>query len=155
VKFLIELFTRLKKENIHTCIDTSGMVALTDDIKKVLGLTDLVLLDIKHINDEKCKNLVGFSNQLELKFARYLSDNNIPVWIRQVLIPGYTDDINDLKDLRNFISTLKNIKKVEVLPYHNMGFYKWKELGQKYDLESVRPATDEDVKMAKELLNII
>ncbi len=87
VQFLIELFTRLKEKKIHTCIDTSGMVALTDDIKKLLSLTDLVLLDIKHIDDEKCKKLVGFSNKLELEFAKYLSDNGIPMWIRQVLIP--------------------------------------------------------------------
>ena len=77
------------------------MVALTADIKKVLELTDLVLLDIKHIDDKKCKELVGHSNKLELKFAKYLSDNNIPMWIRQVLIPGITDDKNDLIKLRN------------------------------------------------------
>ncbi len=144
----------MKKENIHTCIDTSGMVALTEDIKLLLTLTDLVLLDIKHINNEKCKNLVGFSNKLELEFARYLSDNNIPVWIRQVLVPGYTDDKNDLLELKNFLSTLSNIEKIELLPYHNMGSYKWKKLGQKYELENVRPATDEDVRRAKEILGI-
>lgn len=87
VKFLIELFTKLKDLNIHTCIDTSGMVTITEDIKKLLTLTDLVLLDIKHINNEKCIKLVGKSNKLELEFARYLSDNNIPIWIRQVLVP--------------------------------------------------------------------
>ena len=154
VKFLIELFKKLKKENIHTCIDTSGMVALTDDIKKVLDLTDLVLLDIKHIDNDKCKELVGHSNKLELEFAKYLSDNNIPVWIRQVLIPGYTDDKNDLLQLKNFISTLSNVQKVELLPYHNMGSYKWKKLGQKYELKNVRQATDEDIKKAKEILGI-
>lgn len=130
------------------------MVALTEDIKLLLTLTDLVLLDIKHINNEKCKNLVGFSNKLELEFARYLSDNNIPVWIRQVLVPGYTDDKNDLLELKNFLSTLSNIEKIELLPYHNMGSYKWKKLGQKYELENVRPATDEDVRRAKEILGI-
>lgn len=130
------------------------MVALTEDIKLLLTLTDLVLLDIKHINNEKCKNLVGFSNKLELEFARYLSDNNIPVWIRQVLVPRYTDDKNDLLELKNFLSTLSNIEKIELLPYHNMGSYKWKKLGQKYELENVRPATDEDVRRAKEILGI-
>lgn len=154
-KFLIELFTKLKKENIHTCIDTSGMVGLTDDIKKVLSLTDLILLDIKHINSDKCKELVGISNKLELEFAKYLSDNNIPVWIRQVIIPGYTDDVNDLKALKQFISTLKNVKKIELLPYHNMGAYKWKKLGMKYELENVREATNEDIQNAKEILGII
>ena len=154
VKFLIELFTKLKKQKIHTCIDTSGMVSLTDDIKKVLKLTDLVLLDIKHIDDEKCKDLVGRSNKLELEFAKYLSDNNIPVWIRQVLIPGYTDSEEDLLKLKDFLSTLNNVKKVELLPYHSMGKFKWKELGFKYELEDVRDATSEDVDRAKRTLGI-
>ncbi len=154
VKFLIELFTKLKKQKIHTCIDTSGMVSLTDDIKKVLKLTDLVLLDIKHIDDEKCKDLVGRSNKLELEFAKYLSDNNIPVWIRQVLIPGYTDSEEDLLKLKDFLSTLNNVKKVEFLPYHSMGEFKWKELGFKYELEDVRDATSEDVDRAKRTLGI-
>lgn len=154
VKFLIELFEKLKKEDIHTCIDTSGMVALTDDIKKLLSLTDLVLLDIKHINTEKCKNLVGFNNEKELAFARYLSDNNIHIWIRQVLVPGYTDDKNDLLELKDFISTLKTVDKVEILPYHDMGKYKWKNLGLKYELENVRPANDKDIERAKKILGI-
>ena len=154
VKFLIELFKKLKAENIHTCIDSSGMVALTDDIKEVLSLTDLVLLDIKHINDEKCKSLVGHSNKLELEFARYLSDNNIPVWIRQVLIPGYTDDESDLLELKSFLGTLTNVQKVELLPYHSMGEYKWKKLGLKYDLDGVRDATNDDINRAKKILGI-
>lgn len=154
VKFLIELFTKLKDKGIHTCIDTSGMTSLTDDVKKVLSLTDLVLLDIKHINDEKCKDLVGRSNKLELAFARYLSDNNIPMWIRQVLIPGYTDSEEDLLQLKDFISSLKSVEKVELLPYHDMGKYKWKKLGLKYELEDVRPANASDLKRAKEILGI-
>ena len=154
VKFLIELFTKLKKQKIHTCIDTSGIVSLTDDIKKVLELTDLVLLDIKHIDNEKCKDLVGRSNKLELEFAKYLSDNNIPVWIRQVLIPGYTDSEEDLLKLKDFLSTLNNVEKVEFLPYHSMGKFKWKELGFKYELEDVRDATSEDVDRAKRTLGI-
>ena len=154
VKFLIELFEKLKKENIHTCIDTSGMVALTDDIKKLLSLTDLVLLDIKHIDSEKFKNLVGFNNEKELAFAKYLSDNNIPMWIRQVLVPGYTDDEQDLLKLKDFISSLNTVDKVEILPYHDMGRYKWEKLGLKYELDGVRVANDDDVKRAKNLLGI-
>ena len=154
VKFLIELFEKLKKENIHTCIDTSGMVALTDDIKKLLSLTDLVLLDIKHIDSEKFKNLVGFNNEKELAFARYLSDNNIHMWIRQVLVPGYTDDEQDLLKLKDFISSLNTVDKVEILPYHDMGRYKWEKLGLKYELDGVRVANDYDVKRAKNLLGI-
>lgn len=153
-KFIFELFTKLKKENIHTCIDTSGMVALTEDIKKVLSVTDLVLLDIKHIDNEKCKELVGFSNKLELDFAKYLSNNDIPIWIRQVLIPGYTDDEQDLLKLKDFIASLRTVQKVELLPYHSMGKFKWKKLGLKYDLEGVREATSEDIEKAKKVLEI-
>jgi pyruvate formate lyase activating enzyme len=153
-KFIFELFTKLRKQNIHTCIDTSGMVALTEDIKKVLSVTNLVLLDIKHIDREKCKKLVGFSNKLELDFAKYLNDNHIPMWIRQVLIPGYTDDEQDLLKLKDFIASLKMVQKVELLPYHDMGKFKWKKLGMKYELEGVRPANSQDIKHAKKILGI-
>ena len=154
VKFLIELFTKLKKKKIHTCIDTSGMVAITDDIKHLLSLTDLVLLDIKHIDSKKCKDLVGFDNKLELEFAKYLSDNNIPIWIRQVLVPGYTDDQNDLLKLKEFISSLNTVQKVEILPYHSIGKYKWTNLGFEYALDGVRDANNEDVQRAKKVLGI-
>lgn len=154
VKFLIELFKKLKEENIHTCIDTSGMVAITDDIKELLSYTDLVLLDIKHIDDNKCKDLVGRSNKLELEFAKYLSDNNIKMWIRQVIVPGLTDDKEDLLKLKDFINSLKTVDKIELLPYHNIGKFKWKKLGLKYPLEGIRQATDEDINKAKEILGI-
>lgn len=154
VKFLIELFKKLKEEEIHTCIDTSGMVNLTEDIKEVLKYTDLVLLDIKHIDDEKCKKLVGVSNKRELEFAKYLSDNNIKMWIRQVLVPGYTDDEKNLLKLKEFINTLNTVEKVQILPYHSMGKYKWEKLGIKYELENVPDATQEDVDRAKKILGI-
>ena len=153
-KFLIELFAELKKLGFHTALDTSGMFQLTDDVKKVLSVTDLVLLDIKHIDDKKCKDLVGFSNKLELEFAKYLSDNNIPIWIRQVLIPGITDEKSDLIKLKEFIKTLKTVEKVEIHPYHNMGAFKWKELGYVYPLENVRNANEQDVARAKKILEI-
>lgn len=153
-KFLIELFTKLKKYNIHTCIDTSGSVVLTDEIKELIDLTDLFLLDIKCINDEKAINLTGVSNKKELEFAKYLSNINKPMWIRQVLVPGYTDDEQDLIKLREFISTLKFVEKVEVLPYHDLGKFKWEQLGEVYPLENVRTANNDDVKRAKEILEI-
>lgn len=153
-KFIFELFKKLKEEGIHTCVDTSGSLPLTDDIKNVLSVTDLVLLDIKHIDDDKCKELVGVSNKLELDFAKYLSDNNIPIWIRQVLVPGYTDDENDLLKLRDFLNTLKTVEKVEILPYHNMGEFKWKKLGFSYPLEGVREANQADVDRAKKILGL-
>ena len=113
-KFLIALFTELKKLGYHTALDTSGMFPLTPEVKQVLSLTDLVLLDIKHIDDEKCKDLVGFSNKLELEFANYLSENGIKMWIRQVIIPGITDDENDLIRLKEFLQTLKTVEKIEL-----------------------------------------
>ena len=153
-KFLIELFSRLKNENIHTCIDTSGMLPLTEDIKKVLSLTDLVLLDIKHINSKKCEELVGFPNKLELQFAKYLSDNNISMWIRQVIIPGITDDEKDLKKLKEFLNSLNTVEKIELLPYHTLGKHKWKDLGLKYDLDGIPDATDKDIQRAKGILGL-
>ena len=130
------------------------MVEITDDIKKLLSLTDLVLLDIKHINSDKCKELVGFSNEKELAFAKYLSDNNIPIWIRQVLIPGITDNKDDLIKLKEFIASLKTVEKVELNPYHELGKFKWKELGLAYELEDIKPATEKDILRAKEILQI-
>lgn len=147
--FLIALFKKLKAAGIHTAIDTSGMIEITDTIKELLSLTDLVLLDIKHIDPIKCKDLVGSSNEKELAFARYLSDNNIPAWIRQVIVPGFTDNKDDLLKLKAFVNSLNNVKKIEFLPYHNLGEYKWEELGFEYSLKNVRPANDEDIQKVK------
>ena len=130
------------------------MVEITDAIKEVLSLTDLVLLDIKHINSEKSKELVGFSNEKELQFAKYLSNNGIPIWIRQVIIPGVTDNKEDLLELKNFITSLKTVKNVELLPYHNLGKHKWETLGFKYKLNDIRIANDNDIKKAKEILGL-
>ena len=130
------------------------MVKINDDIKKLLELTDLVLLDIKHIDSKKCKELVGFSNENELEFAKYLSENNIKMWIRQVLVPGYTDDKKDLIKLKEFINSLKTVEKVEILPYHSMGKFKWEKLDKKYQLEEVSDASQADVDRAKDILEI-
>lgn len=131
------------------------MVELTDTIKEIIHFSDLFLLDIKHINPQKCKELVGFSNEKELAFAKYLSSIHKPMWIRQVLIPGITDDKEDLEKLKDFIASLSNVEKVELLKYHDMGKFKWESLGQPYELENIRPATDEDIVRAKEILKII
>lgn len=144
----------MKRQNIHTAIDTSGSFPLTDRLKALIDLTDLFLLDIKCINDEICKDLTGVSNKLELDFAKYLSSIGKDMWIRQVLVPGYTDKEEDLLNLKQFLSELKTVRKVEILPYHDMGKYKWEQLGCKYELEGVRLATPEDVERAKEILNI-
>lgn len=154
VEFLITLFKELKKLEIHTAIDTSGMVDITDKVKELISLTDLFLLDIKHINSEKCKELVGFSNEKEIEFARYLNSINKPMWIRQVLIPSITDEKEDLLKLKEFIKSLSNVEKVEILKYHDMGKFKWEQMGYKYELEDIPNATDEDVKKTKGILEI-
>ena len=130
------------------------MVELTDKMKELIDLTDLFLLDIKHIDSKKCKELVGFSNEKELEFAKYLSEIRKPMWIRQVLVPGYTDNEHDLLELKKFIDSLQSVEKVEILPYHTMGKFKWEDLGLKYELAGVPTATDEDVARARKILNI-
>ena len=130
------------------------MFDLTDNIKKLIDLTDLFLLDIKHIDPIKCKNLVGFSNEKELAFAKYLNQINKPMWVRQVLIPGITDDRQDLLKLKDFLHSLNNIQKFELLPYHTMGKYKWENLNLKYELEGIPSASEEDIKRAKMILGV-
>lgn len=130
------------------------MIDINDDIKELLKYTDLVLLDIKHIDSKKCKELVGFDNDKELSFARYLSENNIDIWIRQVLIPGITDDELDLIKLKEFVSSLKTVKNFEFLKYHTMGKYKWDNLGLPYNLKGVREATTDDIERAKKICGL-
>lgn len=155
VKFLLELLPILKRDDIHVAIDTSGSFDLTSDIKKVIDLADLFLLDIKCINDEICKDLTGVSNKQELAFAEYLNSIHKPMWIRQVLVPGITDHEEDLLKLKEFIIRLSNVEKVEILPYHDMGRFKWEQLGLKYELDGVPAATSEDVERAKKILEIL
>ncbi len=151
-KFITNLFTELKKQQIHTAIDTSGSFFITDEIKKLIDLTDLFLLDIKCINDEICKELTGVSNKLELSFAKYLSSINKDIWIRQVLIPGITDKEEDLLKLKEFINSLQSVKKVEFLPYHDMGRFKWEKIEGNYPLDGIRTANIDDVKRAKKIV---
>ena len=151
--FVISLFQELKKQNISTCLDTSGMFTITDKIKQIVDLTDIFLLDIKSINDETCKWLTGSSNKLELEFAKYINEKNKRIWIRQVLVPGITDKKEDLLKLKDFLKTI-NVEKFEFLPYHNLGKYKWEKLGLPYELEDVRVANQDDIKRAKEIMGI-
>ncbi len=153
-EFITELFKKLKELGYNTCLDTSGCLPISDKIKELLKYTDTVLLDIKHIDNEKALKLTGLSNKNNLDFAKYLSKQNIPVWIRQVLVPGYTDDPNDLKKLKAFIDTLSNVQRVEILPYHDLGKSKWEKLGVDYELNDIRIPTDNDIQKAKDILNI-
>ena len=151
--FVISLFQELKKQNISTCLDTSGMFTITDKIKQIVDLTDIFLLDIKSINDETCKWLTGSSNKLELEFAKYINEKNKRIWIRQVLVPGITDKKEDLPKLKEFLKTI-NVEKFEFLPYHDLGKYKWEKLGLPYELEDVRLASNKDVEKAKKIMGI-
>ena len=153
-EYVLELFKKLKKHGIHTALDTAGSYKITPLIEELLSYTDLVLLDIKHIVDEKCKKLTGRSNKNELDFAKYLSEKGIPVWIRQVFVPGITDDEKDLKTLKKFIDTLDNVQKVEILPYHDLGKYKWEKMGLKYPLKDTPIPTEQEIKKAKKILGI-
>jgi pyruvate formate lyase activating enzyme len=150
-EFVTELFKKCKDLGIHTALDTSGFIDL-DKVKELLEFTDLVLLDIKHAVDEKHRKLTGVSNEKVKKFALYLSESQIPVWIRYVLVPGYTDDENDLRIAADLIGDLKNVEKIEVLAYHNMGSYKWEKLGEKYPLEGVESPGEKQVEKAKSIL---
>lgn len=153
-EFITELFKELKSLGIHTALDTAGAIPISDQIKELLKYTDLVLLDIKHINPEKCVNLTGFSNKNTLEFAKYLNNIGLPTWIRQVLVPGYTDDKFDLLELKKFVETLSNVEKIELLPYHNLGKFKWDEIGDTYELINVTPPSAEEIEKAKNLLGI-
>ena len=153
-EYVLELFKELKKHGIHTDLDTACSYKITPLIEELLSYTDLVLLDIKHIVDEKCKKLTGRSNKNELDFAKYLSKIRIPVWIRQVLVPGITDDEKDLKTLRKFLDTLNNIEKIEILPYHDLGKYKWEKMGLKYPLKDTPIPTEKEINKAKKILRI-
>ncbi len=158
IDFVTELFKILKKKGIHTCIDTSGITFNTDNDQSVarheelLKVTDLVLLDIKHIDDEACKKLTGQSNKNTLAFAKFLSDHNTPMWIRQVLVPSITDNEDDLRRTRAFIESLSNVQKVEVLPYHSLGVVKYEKLGMEYPLKDMQPPKKERVLFAKRIL---
>lgn len=154
IPFLLTLFRRLKKEGIHLVLDTSGMFEITPALEELIGLTDLFLLDIKHIDPIKCKKLVGVSNEKELAFAHYLSEHHKPMWIRQVLIPGITDDEKDLLKLKEFIDSLATVEKVELLPYHQLGQFKWEQIGISYPFAQVKSPTIEQVNIAKQILGI-
>jgi pyruvate formate lyase activating enzyme len=117
-----------------------------------MAVTDLVLLDIKHIDDEKHRELTGQTNENILDCAKYLSEIGKPVWIRHVLVAGFTDDDEYLKETREFIDTLSNVERVDVLPYHTLGIFKWEELGIPYKLEGVEPPTKERIENAKAIL---
>ena len=154
---LTELFRKAKALGINTCLDTSAQPFSRESsnfsaFEELMKYTDLVLLDIKHIDSEAHKQLTGWRNENILDCARYLSDIEKPVWIRHVLIPGINDDDKWLYRLRAFIDTLSNVERVEVLPYHALGVYKWEQLGIPYPLKDIKSPTNESLLHTQKIL---
>ena len=157
IDFLIELFIKAKQRGINTVLDTSAQPFTRQEpfftkFRELMRHTDLVILDLKHIDEEQHQELTGHSNRNILDCAQYLSETGTPVWIRHVLVPGVTDDDKYLHLLADFIRKLENVQKIEVLPYHSLGAYKWKELGMEYALGDVKTPTQECITNAQEIL---
>ena len=150
IDFMIELFKKAKEKGINTTIDTSGAPFTREEpffgkFNELMKYTDLLLVDIKHIDDEQHKILTGHTNKNILDMVQYLSEIGKPVWIRHVLVPERSDKDEYLEKLYSFIKTLNNVEKVEVLPYHTFGEYKWKELGYEYPLAGIEPPAKERI----------
>ncbi|MCI9372018.1 MAG: pyruvate formate lyase-activating protein [Lachnospiraceae bacterium] len=159
VDFLLDLFTLAKKKNIHTCIDSSGIAYKPNGnpewlakLDKLMTLTDLVMLDIKHINPEKHKELTSQPNEGILAFAKYLDEKNVNMWIRHVIVPGVTDDDKYLYELGYFIGEFQNLKALDALPYHTMGENKYEKLGMEYKLKGVPAMEKKDLLEKKEVI---
>lgn len=158
--FLTELFRLAKAENVSTCIDTAGQPFTREEpffskFSELMNYTDLLLLDIKEISSGRHRTITGHDNANILDMARYLSDIGKPVWIRHVLAPTLSDFDEDIDGLRGFIDTLKNVERVEILPYHTLGRFKWDDMGIKYPLEGVEPPSEERIANAKRRLGIL
>lgn len=159
VDFLIDLFTLAKKKGIHTCIDSSGIAYKPNGnpewlakLDQLMTLTDLVMLDIKHIDPEKHKELTSQPNEGILAFAAYLNEKNVDMWIRHVIVPGLTDDDEYLYKLGYFIGQFKNLKALDALPYHTMGENKYEKLGMEYKLKGVPAMEKKQLLEKKEVI---
>ncbi len=155
IDFITELLKKYKELGVNTALDTSG--ALFENIEQskfdeLIKYVDLFLLDIKHIDNDEHIKLTGKSNQNILKFARYLSDNNKDMWIRHVIVPGINLEKDYLIRTKEFIDSLKTVKKIEILPYHTLGINKYSKLGLEYKLKDTRVPTKEEIKLAKDIL---
>ena len=157
-EFVTELFTLAKESGIHTCLDTSGIYFNTSEsslakFDTLLAVTDLVMLDIKHIDTAEHKKMTGYENGAVLSFAKYLHEKGKPMRIRHVLLPGYTDKKEDLTRLGRFLGDFTNIEKVEVLPYHELGRVKYESLGIPYPLKDARVPMPDEISEAYELIS--
>lgn len=158
MEFLTAFFELARSKGVHTALDTAGQpfrpddAAYLADFDRLMKSTSLVILDLKEIDPEKHRRLTGKDNANILAMARHISDLGVPLWIRHVLVPGLTDDEDGLRKTAEFISSLKTVQRVEVLPYHTLGLFKWQKLGIPYPLPDAVPPTAEQVKRAEELL---
>ncbi len=161
MEFVTEVCRLLKKDGVHTCIDTAGQPFRPGDeewlqkFDQLLEVTDLFILDLKAFSDREHRDLTGHGNANILAMARYLSDHRIRMWIRHVLVPGVTDGEQELSQMREFIASLHRVRRVEVLPYHTLGVAKWQKLGLDYPLAGVPQPTAEEVLRAERLLGIV
>ena len=159
IDFLTALFEEAKKRDIHTCLDTSGIIFNPDNtilltkFDRLIKSIDLIMLDIKHIDDNEHEKLTAHSNKNVLAFLEYLDKNNIPVWIRHVIVPSLTDKEEDLIKLGEFLGGFKNIQALDILPYHNMGKVKYESLNLEYPLKDTLPASKELVNKAKTMVH--
>lgn len=150
-EFLLELLAKCKEKNIHTAIDTSG-IYFTSKIKEIIEATDLFLLDIKSIDETMHKNITTIELEPVLIFLNHLKKQKKKVWIRHVLIPDYTYNIDHLNRLGEFLKDYDNVERVEILPFHNLGKFKWHELNYKYEMENVREPSEKELEEAKTIL---
>ena len=156
--FLTALFEAAKAEKVHTCLDTSGITFRPEDAEltarfdRLMDVTDLIMLDLKQVLPEHHRALTGQSNENILAFARYASEKGKRLWIRHVVVPGWTDDEESLTALGRFMAELKSVKALDVLPYHTLGVRKYQELGVKYPLEGVEPLEQKDAERAREVI---
>lgn len=159
MEFVTELFDLAKSQKVHTTLDTSGNPFSKDPewlegFNRLMERTDLFMLDIKEMEQNKHKELTGWTNENILDMAAYLSEHGKEMWIRHVLVPGLTDDEGGLKELRRFIDSLATVSRVEILPYHTLGTFKWEKLNIPYPLEGILVPTEEEVRRAEELLGV-
>lgn len=160
IDFLIDLFKKVRELGLTTCIDTSGIVfnkdnlQLIDKLNTLMNVTDIIMLDIKHIDDISHKLLTGKSNVNILEFARYVDSRNVDMWLRYVLVPSINDDKETLLKWKMFADSMNNVKNIEILPYHRLGVEKYKNLGLEYRLDGILEPTIEQINLAKEILKL-
>ncbi len=158
IDFLIELFELAKENGIHTCLDTSGIIfnpensELMEKIEKLTSLCDLVMLDIKHIDEDEHKKLTRHTNQNILEFAKYLDEKDVRLRIRHVIVPEITNTEKQLAKLGRFLKSLNNIEKIEVLPYHTLGKVKYENMGMEYPLGDTPQLSEKDAKYALKII---